>query len=135
MTFPERLKAARDAIGLDQRAMSAQSGVSYSAYQKYEIGCSLPCADAIAGFVQLGINANWLLTGEGPMKLADLHTLQQERAAYGPGSHAINQETLAVVLQGILQARPDAKPAQIASMAVEFYLRLQAMDQAKPDAA
>lgn len=72
MNFQDRLKSARAMLGLKQDEMSAQSGVSYSAYQKYEMGRSLPCADALVGFMQLGINANWLLTGEGPMLLADL---------------------------------------------------------------
>lgn len=72
MDIAERLKAARGVIGLKQDEMAAQSGVSYSVFQKYEMGRSVPGGEAIAGFVRLGINANWLLTGDGPMLLADL---------------------------------------------------------------
>lgn len=70
MTIPGRLKAARAEIGLSQKEMAAQSGVSARGYQGYEDGRSLPGAEAIAGFVRLGINANWLLTGDGSMLLS-----------------------------------------------------------------
>ncbi len=54
---------------MKQDEFSSQSGVSYSAYQKYEMGRSNPGAEAIEGFIKLGINANWLLTGSGEMLL------------------------------------------------------------------
>lgn len=72
MEIAERLKAARAALGLKQTEMAAQSGVSPRGYQGYEDGRSVPGGEAITGFVRLGINANWLLTGEEPMLLADL---------------------------------------------------------------
>lgn len=56
---------------MTQAQIAEQSGVSTRSYQGYEDGRSLPCAEAIAGFIRLGINANWLLTGEGPMLRAD----------------------------------------------------------------
>lgn len=39
-------------------------------YQDYERGLRAPGADAIECFVRAGINANWLLTGEGEMRLS-----------------------------------------------------------------
>lgn len=72
MTLRERLKAARQTLRLKQDEMSAKSGVPLSSYQKYELGPSLPGAEAMEGFVRAGINANWLLTGEGPMLLEEL---------------------------------------------------------------
>jgi transcriptional regulator with XRE-family HTH domain len=69
MDLAGRLKAARAALSLKQTEVAAQSGVSEGGYQKYEMGRSVPGGEAIAGFVRLGINANWLLTGEGPMLL------------------------------------------------------------------
>lgn len=72
MTIPENLKAARAALGLTQTEMAAQSGVSARGYQGYEDGRSVPGGEVITNLVRLGINANWLLTGEGPMLLSDL---------------------------------------------------------------
>ncbi len=67
----DRLKLARAALSLNQKEFASKSGVGFSSYQKYEMGLSIPGGDAIRGFVQLGINANWLITGDGEMLLAD----------------------------------------------------------------
>lgn len=67
-----RLKLARAALSLNQKEFASKSGVGFSSYQKYEMGLSIPGGDAIKGFVKLGINANWLITGTGPMLLSEL---------------------------------------------------------------
>ncbi|MDR1367104.1 MAG: helix-turn-helix domain-containing protein [Candidatus Accumulibacter sp.] len=67
MSISDRLRVARASLGLSQKAVAEQSGVSTRGYQGYEDGRSIPGGEAIAGFVKLGINANWLLTGEGEM--------------------------------------------------------------------
>lgn len=92
MNFQARLKAARASLELTQAQMAAQSGVSVRSYQGYEDGRSLPCAEAIQGFVVLGINANWLLTGEGPMLLKDV-------AAIPPG--ALDPSRLRLALEAV----------------------------------
>lgn len=71
MTIADRLKAARTSLCLKQSEIAEQSGVSERAYQGYEAGRSVPGGEAIEGFVRLGINANWILTGEGEMLLAE----------------------------------------------------------------
>lgn len=101
-TVSERLKLARSELGLKQEELAAQSGVSSRAYQGYEAGRSVPGGEAIEGFVRAGINANWLLTGEGPMlrtpateEPAQSHAstgyvaiplFNEVRAAAGPGA-------------------------------------------------
>lgn len=70
MSLSLRLKGARAALGLSQTEIAARSGVPVGTIRKYEQGPSLPGAEAIEAFVGLGINANWLLTGEGDMLLA-----------------------------------------------------------------
>lgn len=67
MTIGARLRVAREALGFKQAELATKSGCSPSTYQKYEQGSSVPGGDAIAGLVRLGINANWLLTGDGPV--------------------------------------------------------------------
>lgn len=94
MTLAERLKEARAALRLKQEELAAQSGVSYSAYQKYEIGRSAPGADALEGFVRAGINANWLLTGEGSMLL----TGEELR---------LNRGAVSAILKGLLSVHRD----------------------------
>jgi len=108
------LKVARAALGLSQTEAANGSGVPVGTLRKYEQGPSLPGAEAIAGFVRLGINANWLLTGEGPMLRAD----QPPQPAPAP---RINAEALSVMLEAARIAHPKADPARHAELAARFY--------------
>ncbi len=78
MSIGDRLKAARSLLKLTQEEMATKSCVSASMYQKYELGSSTPGGDAIAGFVAAGVNANWLLTGEGEMFASDAQAHRAE---------------------------------------------------------
>ncbi len=121
MSLAQRLKDARARLGLKQDELAAQSGVSYSVYQKYELGRSVPGGDAIAGLVRLGINANWLLTGEGPMLLADL-AAPAPAAPPKPAPPRINVDALAHAYAVTLQTAPKGETlAQSARKAVAFY--------------
>jgi transcriptional regulator with XRE-family HTH domain len=134
-----RLRAAREAIGKGQAEFSRENGLSPGTYRKNENGVT-EAGICLAGvFIRAGINANWLLTGEGPMLLKDLPDLVELAALRArpeqPPPAEIDQALLATTIEGILRARPDASPAQVAAMAVEFYVRVLAMDMAKPKAA
>jgi transcriptional regulator with XRE-family HTH domain len=72
MSIGARLKKWRTENKVGQKEASAIFGVSYSTYQKYELNSSVPGGEAIQSFIKAGINANWLLTGIGPMLVADL---------------------------------------------------------------
>ena len=67
MTLSERLKAAREHLGKSQKEIAALAGASYRAWQGYENGENQPGAKVIEAVAKLGIDANWLLTGEGLM--------------------------------------------------------------------
>jgi len=67
------MKAAREALGLTQAAFHEQYGYgSVRSYQKNEAGANEAGICLVAAFIAAGINANWLLTGEGPMLRAEL---------------------------------------------------------------
>lgn len=68
MSASERLKSVRDSLGKTQKEMAALLGLSYRTYQNYEDGVNNPGWDACEGIVRLGFNANWFLTGNGPMR-------------------------------------------------------------------
>lgn len=79
-TIGSRLKVWREAKLLKQADAANVVGLSSSTYQNYERDVRAPNAEGLDAFVRSGINANWLLTGEGPMLLTEL----QAPVANGP---------------------------------------------------
>lgn len=119
MSLPQRLKDARAALGLSQKEIAEQSGVSARGYQGYEDGRSTPGGEAIAGLVRLGINANWLLTGEGSMLLADL------QAPAGVLDQGRLQLSIQAVEEGLAEAKRVMVPAKKAELVFAVYDLLQ----------
>lgn len=126
------MKAAREHLGLNQDGLAQAVGVSKRGIQANERQISVPGGEVICGMVQLGINANWLLTGEGPMLLRDLvHQVELSELEDQPlpaTAETLDATVLAVCIRGIIEARPEATPAQIAHHAIEFYQRLMHME-------
>lgn len=68
-----RIKMSRETLGLTQDELARVAGSpSKSGLQSNEYGRTMPGGQMIGALVHAGINANWLLTGEGPMLLKDL---------------------------------------------------------------
>ncbi len=111
-----RMKAAREALGLTQDGFARAVGGSKRGIQENEARNRVPGGEIIAGMVRLGINANWLLTGEGPMLLADLSA----PAPTGP-MPAINVDCLEALIEGTLRIAPNAPPAAIAAQIASIY--------------
>ncbi|MGQ0530557.1 MAG: helix-turn-helix domain-containing protein [Panacagrimonas sp.] len=91
----DRLRAAREAMGLTQPALAAAAGIPLSTQQKYEGDHRQPGADSLAGYVRAGISAHWLLVGKPPMLLKDLYAIP-------PG--ALDAEQLKTVIVAIEEA-------------------------------
>lgn len=70
----ERLREVRSKLGLSQTEASTKFCIGLSSYKKYEAGSSEPGSSALAGISNAGVNTNWLLTGKGPMLVADYDT-------------------------------------------------------------
>lgn len=66
-TLGMRLKIARDHLGYAQKGMAEAAGSKLRSWQDYEADKKVPGSQIIAGLSALGVNANWLLLGEGPM--------------------------------------------------------------------
>ncbi|MEW6514299.1 MAG: helix-turn-helix transcriptional regulator [Pseudomonadota bacterium] len=105
------MRVAREHLGLSQQELADELGGSKRGIQDNEARNRVPGGEVIYGLVRLGINANWLLTGEGPMLLADL----------APKPPRINAEALGAMLQAAEMAQPHASPARKAALAAEFY--------------
>lgn len=66
-TFGDRVAAAREALGMTQKALAARLGVAIKTIEKWEDDLSEPRANKLqmlAGV--LNVSMPWLLMGEGP---------------------------------------------------------------------
>jgi len=78
MSVAERVKKIRETLGKTQKDMAISIQISYRTWQNYEDGVNSPNWDVCETLVKLGFNANWLLTGEGDMKLgAEVYPLAE----------------------------------------------------------
>jgi transcriptional regulator with XRE-family HTH domain len=68
----QRIKSARGVLGYSQREFAEAIGSKFRSLQDYERGLKMPGGQVFVGLVGMGFNANWLLTGKGPMLLAEL---------------------------------------------------------------
>lgn len=142
------MKEAREARSIGQAAFAEEYGLNVRTYRKNEGGLNEAGMCLISAFVSAGINANWLLTGEGPMLLAELdkqdrpYALAQWQQNQGQAVYKvmeppppfggqcqpsvrpnINADAFAAILSGIMQAMPGAPPDRIARLAVECYMK------------
>ena len=63
-----------------QKEFAAYLGVATPTYQNYERGSRLPDSSVIECLIDIGWNANWILTGEGPETLEELKTAFQSHS-------------------------------------------------------
>ena len=82
-TFGDRLAAAREAAGLDQKELSRRLGVKISTLRNWEDDMAEPRANKLAMLSGiLGVSFRWLLTGEGEgVTPPDEAALPQDAAA------------------------------------------------------
>lgn len=115
----ERMKASREALGLTQTAFHEQFGYgSVRSYQKNEAGSNEAGIGLAGSFIKAGINANWLLTGEGPMLLADLYAAPQQAGALD--EHRLRL-ALEAVEEGLVATRRTMEPNKKAELVMAVY--------------
>ena len=68
----ERMKTVRDDLNYSQKKMAEIVGTKFRSYQTNERAVSIPGGAILAGYVKIGINVNWLLTGEGSMLIEEM---------------------------------------------------------------
>jgi len=68
----DRLKQIRQNIGKSQRDMATLISIAYKSWQGYESGDNVPGGNVLQSLAKLGFNINWILTGEGGMRTADI---------------------------------------------------------------
>lgn len=82
--FGDRLKEMRGMLKLTQSQLAEKVGSSAAAFGQYEKGEKIPGGKVLAGLARLGVNINWLLTGEDQVFISalkfDLELLQDVMA-------------------------------------------------------
>ncbi len=73
----DRLKQIRKSLGYTQKAIAEAIGSKLRSWQDYEAGKKVPGSQVIAGLSHLGINANWVLTGEGAIYIGGIDELDK----------------------------------------------------------
>lgn len=122
------MKVWREARGLDQKEAAEVLGLASSSYQNYELGTRGPRSDAMEKFANGGINLNWLVTGHGPMLLADLEAMAR------PAPMKINRGALAALLRGAIAITAQGMSVEkAADMAAEMYERALLSGEITPD--
>lgn len=122
-----RIKEARSALGWTQKELCSKAEMKFPSLRDYELGNSIPGGEAVAALVRVGINANWLLTGAGPMLLADLKPLAP--APTGALDPARLRLALALAEDAVAAATTPMSPDQKADLVMTFYMRLDKKDQ------
>jgi len=74
-SLSKRIQQVRTALKMNQIDMAALVGAKYRSYQANERGEAIPGGLVLTGYAKIGVNVNWLLTGEGPMMIGDAITL------------------------------------------------------------
>ena len=67
MVFSHRIKKIRKRLNLSQKAFAEKVGVDQGRVSQWETEKSLPHSKALMKMANLGVNINWLLTGDGEM--------------------------------------------------------------------
>lgn len=113
------MKVARESLGLSRPAFTTKcGGITVRTLENNEGGANEAGAGLIAAFVHLGINANWLLTGEGPMLLIDLAA---PAGALDIARLQLAIETVEEGLQATGRNMPPAKKAELALAVYDLY--------------
>jgi transcriptional regulator with XRE-family HTH domain len=119
----ERLKKARLALGYTQSEWHEASGMPLPTLKGYEGSKAIPGGEALCLYARAGVRVDWLLTGEGPMLLKDMHQVEVRDVP-----EAIDEKLLALCIQGVYMAEPGCPPDKAGRSAVAYYFRLKAMD-------
>jgi transcriptional regulator with XRE-family HTH domain len=83
MTLAGRLKLIRESLGMSQSTMAKAADSSLPSWQGYEAGKNVPGGKVFEALARMRFNVNWLLTGEGEMRLEGRPVLASQMVLAG----------------------------------------------------
>lgn len=116
-----------------QADFAPKVGIAKNTLGNYERGDREIGAGALAGYMQRGWSANWLLTGEGPERLAAAPTggVAESPASYG-GALPVDWDTWARAKRLVLLAADAIEPKPGAELFADQVATVYAMLVGKP---
>lgn len=90
-TIGDRILEFASKIDKGKTELAVALGMSYPHLYKYVSNKSMPGADILIRFRELGCDINWLLTGEEPLKI---HEAKEPAYIYTAGGHPIPVKAL-----------------------------------------
>jgi len=115
--FSKRIKAAKDLVGLNHKEFAARAGLKFSSHNKYVAGTSAPGAEALFGYLQAGISANYIVGGIEPILVSDIRK-ETSPGAFDP---LLMQEVIEIVEQLLDEHRRVLPPPKKAELLVTLY--------------
>jgi len=80
----QRIKLFRNALGITIADLSRKAGLSIGMISETETGKNKPSPSLMLALLKFyRLNLNWLLTGEGEMRVSDAPPVQPEKKEYG----------------------------------------------------
>lgn len=119
----DRLKLAREHLGMSIAAMAKHVGMSHRGYQDNEAGLRTPKSTVVSKFVELGISSHWLLTGEGEMLLSDSASHDQQQDIV----HAVLNEDYGAYERAVERTLPAFQ--EMVAYAKSLQVRLQPLGE------
>tara|TARA_R110000868_G_scaffold225568_2_gene477832 strand:+ start:37450 stop:37929 length:480 start_codon:yes stop_codon:yes gene_type:complete len=119
-----RLKAVRAELKLSQAGMAEAVGTSVTGWQTYEHGKHVPGGQIIARLVELGFDANWVLTGDGPMR-RDFKGRSYEKTGIDPLRFA---KIMADVFEVFIEENQKVSGEALGSITSEIYEKVFDLD-------
>ncbi len=120
MSIGQRLSAIRAYFGLSQEAMSQRFGLGTGGWKRLEKAGRAPRDDALAVFVESGIDLNWLITGQGDM-------MQKKSLAREEVDETLNARIFDAVIELYQKCNLDL-PTDAGEVAARIYTEIIAAD-------
>lgn len=122
MYTKDRLKILTNILGLNLKEFSAKTGIPYQSLLKYLSGERRPTEDNLQKMaIHLGINLNWLLTGEGEMFIQKQEPLV---VAKTPSTEDIDKDFVLIPMVSKISATKGLAPLEDSEVEMKLAFRL-----------
>lgn len=115
-----RLRELRSVTGDSQRSFAEKVGAAQRSWADYETGRSIPGGLVLAGIAHLGFNTNWVLTGEGELRLGAV----EMRSDSSPLNEGLLEACISGVEKHLADRRQTLPPAKKATLISLLYMEV-----------